>query len=301
MKLLLGLMWLLHWLPLPILGRLGEAVGSLLFMIMKPRRDITLTNLRLCMPQLSEAERRSLARRHFQNYARSVLERALLWWAPRQRLERLIVVEPAMPVAEMTAGPTILLCPHFVCLDVAGLAVMLEGPTACSIYTRQQNEVFDQALRKGRTRFNADIKLFSRGEGVKPIIRALRQGMPFFMLPDMDFGEKDAEFVPFFGIPAATLTAPARIASATGAKVIPVIATYLPNYRGWRVRFYPAWENYPGGDMVEATRRMNAFIEERILEAPSEYFWAHKRFKTRPPGVPGVYAKGGADQLPLES
>lgn len=301
MKLLLGLMWLLHWLPLPVLGRLGEAVGSLLFLIMKARRDITLTNLRLCMPHLPEAERRSLARRHFQNYARSVLERALLWWAPRSRLERLIVVEPAMPVAEMTSGPTILLCPHFVCLDVAGLSVMLEGPTACSIYTRQQNEVFDQALRKGRTRFNADIKLFSRGEGVKPIIRALRQGMPFFMLPDMDFGEKDAEFVPFFGIPAATLTAPARIAAMTGAKVIPVIATYLPNYRGWKVRFYPAWENYPGDDMVEATRRMNAFIEERILEAPSEYFWAHKRFKTRPPGVPSVYAKGGPDQMPLES
>lgn len=301
MKLLLGLMWLLHWLPLPVLGRLGEAVGSLLFLIMKPRRDITLTNLRLCMPQLSEAKRRSIARRHFQNYARSVLERALLWWAPRQRLERLIVVEPSMPVAEMTSGPTILLCPHFVCLDVAGLSVMLEGPTACSIYTRQQNEVFDQALRKGRTRFNADIKLFSRGEGVKPIIRALRQGMPFFMLPDMDFGEKDAEFVPFFGIPAATLTAPARIAAATGAKVIPVIATYLPNYRGWKVKFYPAWEDYPGGDMVEATRRMNAFIEERILEAPSEYFWAHKRFKTRPPGVPSVYAKGSPDEMPLES
>lgn len=301
MKLLLGLMWLLHWLPLPVLGRLGEAVGSLLFLIMKPRRDITLTNLRLCMPHLAEAERRSLARRHFQNYARSVLERALLWWAPRERLERLIVVEPVMPVAEMTSGPTILLCPHFVCLDVAGLSVMLEGPTACSIYTRQQNEVFDQALRKGRTRFNADIKLFSRGEGVKPIIRALRQGMPFFMLPDMDFGEKDAEFVPFFGIPAATLTAPARIAAATGAKVIPVIATYLPNYRGWRVRFYPAWENYPGDDLAAATRRMNAFIEERILEAPSEYFWAHKRFKTRPPGVPSVYAKGSPDQMPLES
>lgn len=301
MKLLLGLMWLLHWLPLPVLGRLGEAVGSLLFLIMKPRRDITLTNLRLCMPQLSETERRSIARRHFRNYARSVLERALLWWAPRQRLERLIVVEPSMPVAEMTSGPTILLCPHFVCLDVAGLSVMLEGPTACSIYTRQQNEVFDQALRKGRTRFNADIKLFSRGEGVKPIIRALRQGMPFFMLPDMDFGEKDAEFVPFFGIPAATLTAPARIAAATGAKVIPVIATYLPNYRGWKVKFYPAWENYPGDDMVEATRRMNAFIEERILETPSEYFWAHKRFKTRPPGVPSVYAKGSPDQMPLES
>jgi KDO2-lipid IV(A) lauroyltransferase len=105
----------------------------------------------------------------------------------------------------------------------------------------------------------------------------------------MDFGIKDAEFVPFFGTPAATLTAPARIAATTGAKVIPVIATFLPNYQGWKVKFYPAWENYPDNDIVEATRRMNAFIEERVLEAPSEYFWAHKRFKTRPPGEPGIY------------
>ena len=98
-----------------------------------------------------------------------------------------------------------------------------------------------------------------------------------------------SEFVPFFGVPAATLTALGRIAGTTGAKVIPVIATYLPNYQGWRVRFYPAWENYPGDDMVEATRRMNAFIEERVREAPEQYFWTHKRFKTRPPGEPSLY------------
>jgi KDO2-lipid IV(A) lauroyltransferase len=120
-------------------------------------------------------------------------------------------------------------------------------------------------------------------------MRGMREGLPYFMLPDMDFGAKDAEFVPFFGIKAATLTAPARIAAATGAKVIPVIATFLPNYQGWKVKFHPPWEDYPGNDIGEATRRMNAFIEERVREAPAEYFWAHKRFKTRPPGEPGFY------------
>ncbi|MGH8808197.1 MAG: lipid A biosynthesis acyltransferase, partial [Noviherbaspirillum sp.] len=181
-------------------------------------------------------------------------------------------------------------------LDVAGVAVALESDV-CSIYTRQQNQVFDEALRKGRSRFRP-VQLFSRGEGVKPIIRAMRDKLPFFMLPDMDFGEKDAEFVPFFGIPAATLTAPARIAAATGAQVIPVIATFLPNYQGWKVQFHPPWTDYPGDDVVAATRRMNAFIEERVLEAPSEYFWAHKRFKTRPPGVPGVYARADEGAVP---
>jgi KDO2-lipid IV(A) lauroyltransferase len=109
------------------------------------------------------------------------------------------------------------------------------------------------------------------------------------MLPDMDFGPKDAEFVPFFGIKAATLTAAPRIAAATKAKVIPVIATILPNYQGWKVVFHPPWENYPGEDMVEATRFMNSFIEKEIMKTPAEYFWAHRRFKTRPEGEASVY------------
>jgi KDO2-lipid IV(A) lauroyltransferase len=287
MKLLLGVMWLLHWLPLPLIGRLGEAIGTLLFVTVRSRREITLINLRLCLPELSEAERRSIAKKHFQAYSRSVLDRGILWWASEARLRRLIVVDPEMPLDAMKSGPTILLCPHFVCLDAAGVAIAMEIP-ACSIYVPQKNRVFDEALRKGRSRFSP-VKIFTRNEGVKPIIRGMREGLPFFMLPDMDFGAKDAEFVPFFGTPAATLTAPARIAAVTGAKIIPVIATFLPNYRGWKVTFYPPWENYPGEDITAATRQMNAFIEERVLEAPSEYFWAHKRFKTRPPGEPGVY------------
>jgi len=255
--------------------------------------------LRLCLPERSEAERKTIAKMHFQAYTRSVLERSILWWSSTARIKRLIVVEPAVPLEQMRAGPTILLCPHFVSLDVAGIAVTLEA-SAGSIYMRQKSKVFDDALLKGRSRF-APVKLFSRDAGVKPIIRAMREGLPFFMLPDMDFGTKDSEFVPFFGTPASTLTAPARIAAATGAKVIPIVATCLPNYRGWKVKFYPAWENYPGKDIIAATRLMNAFIEERVLEAPSEYFWAHKRFKTRPPGSPSVYQKAGPNTLPLQN
>ena len=289
MRLLLGLMWLLHWLPLPLLGRFGTLVGSLLFALLRTRRRIALTNLRLAMPALSEAERVTLARQHFQAYSRSVWERAILWWASPARLRRLIQVEPQVPLEAIAAGPTILLCPHFVCLDVAGVAVMLET-SLCSIYVRQKNEAFDEVLRRGRSRFRP-VQLFSRKEGVKPIIRAMRGGLPYFMLPDMDFGDKDAAFVPFFGVPAATLTAPGRIAAATGAAVIPVVATFLPGYAGWKVTFYPAWDNYPGDDMVESARRMNAFIEERVREAPAEYFWTHKRFKTRPPGERSPYAQ----------
>lgn len=296
MRALLGLLWLAHFLPLWILGPVGEALGSLLFVIMKPRRHITLTNLRLCFPDMTEAERVLLARRHFQAYSRSVLERSVLWWASENRLRRLIKIESDLPLSTLQAGPTILLCPHFVCLEIPGIALVLNSSLSiCTIYTRQQDAVTDAALLKGRSRFRP-VKLFTREQGVKPIIRAMREGFPFIMLPDMDFGMKDAEFVPFFGIPTATLTATARIAAATKASVVPMIATFLPGYKGWKVTFYPAWENYPGDDMTEATRRMNAFIEARILEAPAEYFWAHKRFKTRPPGQADVYSPPAPEQ-----
>jgi KDO2-lipid IV(A) lauroyltransferase len=286
MRLLIAFMWLLHWLPLPLLGRFGEAVGSLMFVMIPKRRKIALANLRLAMPELSEKERRDIARQHFQAYARSILERSLLWWASPERLRRLIHLETPVPRAEMENGPTILLCPHFVCLDVAGVAARVIPVS--SIYAPQKSKVFDALLRRGRERWGP-VRLITRNEGIKPIIRALRDGLPYFMLPDMDFGAKDAAFVPFFGIPAATLTALPRLAAATGAKVIPVIATFMPDYKGYRVVFYPTWENYPGEDMLEATRRMNAFIEERVREAPAEYFWTHKRFKTRPEGEPSPY------------
>jgi KDO2-lipid IV(A) lauroyltransferase len=286
MKLITGLMWLLHWLPLPVLGRIGAGMGSLMFLVLKKRRKIALTNLRLCMPELSEKERVDIARRHFQGYSRSIFERSLLWWGSGERLRRLMQIEPAVPQAEMENGPTILLCPHFVCLDMAGWAARVIP--LCTMYVPQKNKEFDDLLRHGRSRWGP-VRLVTRKEGIKPILRALRDGLPYFMLPDMDFGEKDAEFVPFFGIPAATLTALARLSATTGAKVIPVVATFLPNYQGYRVVFYPTWENYPGDDIVAATRRMNAFIEERVREAPAEYFWTHKRFKTRPPGEPSLY------------
>ncbi|MFZ6818073.1 lipid A biosynthesis acyltransferase [Undibacterium sp. Ji22W] len=292
MRVAVLIMWLLHWLPLPILGRIGEGIGNVLYLLLRRRRHICLTNLRLCFPKMPESEREKITRRHFQVYVRSVLERGILWWSSESRLRKLIHVNYALPMAEMVSSPTIFMCPHFVSLDVAGVAVMLES-SLCSIYTPQRNKSFDKALRKGRSRFRP-VKLFSRAEGVKPIIRAMKENLPFFMLPDMDFGAKDAEFVPFFGVPAATLTALPRIAAATHAKVIPVIASIRPGYDGWDVKFDQPWSNYPHADIVSSTRQMNAYIEAEILKMPAEYFWTHRRFKTRPEGEANVYKQSAS-------
>ena len=285
----LGLLWLLHWLPLSGIDRLGHGLGVLLWRFGHSRRKVALRNLALCLPERSAAEREAIARAHFGWLGRSFLERGLLWYAPRERLARLIHVEGDVKLAERSERPVMWLAPHFLGLDVAGVGILLnQNRRAGSIYQAQSNPVFDAAMRAGRLRFgNAEI--FPRSDSAKPLIRAIKRGEAFFNLPDMDFGAKDAAFVPFFGVPAATLLAPSRMARLLDMVVQPVVAEMLPGGQGWTVRFLEPWRDFPTADAEADTARMNRWIEGEILRNPSQYLWVHKRFKTRPPGEPSLY------------
>jgi Kdo2-lipid IVA lauroyltransferase/acyltransferase len=139
-----------------------------------------------------------------------------------------------------------------------------------------------------RSRFPG-TRMVARQEGVKTILRGFKDGLGLQLSPDLDLGPRDAVFVPFFGVQAATVAALSRLARLTGAAVVPVVVRQLPGGDGYVMRMYPAWEDYPGASPEEDTRRMNAFIEERVLEMPEQYYWLHKRFKTRPDGEEGFY------------
>jgi len=285
----IALLWLLHWLPASWQSALGAGLGRVLHALAGARRRIALRNLELCMPDLDADARAALVREHFRWLGRSLLERGLLWYAPRERVMRLIEVEGDAHLAERTEGPVMWLVPHFMALEVAAAAVQLfQTRRGATIYQAQSNPVFDAALRAGRERFG-DSVLFSRHDSAKPLIRAIRQDkLGFFNLPDMDFGLKDAAFVPFFGVPAATLLAPSRMARLLGMTVQPVIAT-MKEEGGWRVRFLPAWQGWPTDDAVADTARMNRWIEDEVRKLPAQYLWVHKRFKTRPPGAASLY------------
>jgi KDO2-lipid IV(A) lauroyltransferase len=176
--------------------------------------------------------------------------------------------------------PAILLVPHFVGLDTAWTRLSMELDMS-GIYASQKNPLFNEVLYRGRNRFGQPITL-SRQEGTRRGIKAIRSGYPFFYLPDMDYGRRDTIFVPFFGVPAATITGLSRLARITGAAVLPVIARMTD--AGYVVEIGPPWPDYPGEDIEADTRRMNAFIEAEILKIPEQYYWLHRRFKTRPPG-----------------
>ena len=288
-RLLLGFLWLLSWLPLAVQAAIGRGLGRLLWVLAGSRRRVALRNLELTMPDKSVEERTAIAYANFQWIARSFLERGLLWYASPERLKRLIHVEGDPGFAERTPGAVMWLAPHFVALDVAGQATQLfQGRAVGSIYQKQSIEVFDKAIRAGRVRFgNGDI--YSRHEKALPLIRAIRRGVAFFNLPDMDFGPQEAAFVPFMGVPAATLLAPSKMAKALDMKVQPVVADILPGGQGYRVRFLDPWTDFPTDDPVADAARMNAWIASEVRRNPAQYYWVHKRFKTRPPGEPSLY------------
>jgi KDO2-lipid IV(A) lauroyltransferase len=213
----------------------------------------------------------------------------LLWHGRPARLRRLIHVEGDVHLAERSERPVMWLVPHFVALDVAGIATQLfQTRRVASIYQAQSNPLFDDAMRRGRSRFGHG-DLFARRDTVLPLVRAIRRGHAFFNLPDMDFGLKDAAFVPFFGVPAATLLAPSKMARALDMVVQPVLAELLPGGQGYRVEFLPAWTDWPTDDALADTARLNRWIETAIRANPAQYLWVHKRFKTRPEGEADLY------------
>lgn len=279
--------WLLHFLPLGLLNPFGQGLGLLFYGLGRERRQVARINIGLCFPELTRAEREKLVRRHFRAFGRSFLERGILWWSSAQRIRRLVRMEGVEHWQAVRGRPVIWFAPHFVGLDMGGARLALEA-NAASMYSAQKNPVFDRLLLRGRTRFN-EQRLFSRQDGVREVVKVIRQGVPFYYLPDMDFGPRDSIFVPFFGVPAATITGLSRLARLGHAVVVPVVTRQLPGGQGYVLRFYPPWENFPTDDVEADTRRMNAFIEDRVREMPEQYFWLHKRFKTRPPGEPRLY------------
>jgi KDO2-lipid IV(A) lauroyltransferase len=288
-RLLLGLMWLVHWLPLPLLAVLGRLLGLVLYVLVKERRHVTLTNLSLCFPHLSPTEKSALARRHFMAFGRSILELGLWWWASPERIRRLVRLEGGEKLTAYQGKPVILLVPHFVGIDAGWIRLALEHGLV-AIYTRQKNRVFEAAMNRGRLRFG-NCELASRQEGTRKALRAMKGGRFLHYSPDMDYGPRESIFVPFFGMQTATITGLARLAKLTGAAVVPMVTRI--EAQGWQTSYVASvgepWSDFPGTDETGDARRLNAFIEAEALKSPEQYYWLHKRFKTRPPGEKGVY------------
>ena len=279
-------MRLLAHLPLGFVRGLGWLTGQALFLLAGSRRRVVQVNLALCFPQQSPVWRARVARQTFVRFAQAWLDRSWLWHGSadvaRARLRLVGAVDELRG-----AAPTVIFLPHFYGMDAGWSAVSANVPRRfTTIFTPQRNQRVDAWIHAGRKRLG-DIQLFTRFDGVKPVVSALRDGEPLFLLPDMNFGAEESVFVPFYGVPAATVPSLSRFARLGRAKVVPVITRMTPS--GYDVEVYPAWNDMPSADLLADTAAMNLRLQAFIDTMPDQYYWVHKRFKTRPEGAPGVY------------
>jgi len=282
----LALMLIMSRMPDRVLWLIGNILGAIVSWFPTPNRRFAERNIELCFPDKSKTERMRLVKQHFRLSGYAMLSLSVAWFAPRERLERFITLHDRHYLAEAYAKGknVILLAPHFIGLDMGGARLSAEGKYV-SMYRKARNPLLEYLFLR-RERFGSVV--VERMASLKPILRMIREARPFYYLPDQDMGERASVFVPFFGIPAATVTTLSRIAETTNAAVIPCLTRILPK-GGYEVRLYAPLENFPTVDPAADAARMNREIERWVREMPEQYMWSYRRFKTRPNNEPSLY------------
>lgn len=282
-----SLLRLLGALPYSWVARSGESIGALLYKIPGKRKRIVHTNLLLCFPEKSDAERNQLALLTFRHVIRGYFERGIQWYGSAGKLAALVEMESAIELKDKYLQPTIFLGFHFAAIEAGCMYYSLLHPLA-SLYTPMSDQTTNDIALGQRARFG--IEMIARNSSARNVLRVLRSGKPIMLAADMDFGLRDSVFAPFFGIQACTLTAVSRLAQLSGARVVPLVTEVKPGYKGYKLQLFKAFENFPSGNAATDARTMNQFLEVQIQRIPDQYYWVHRRFKRRPLGEAPAYS-----------
>jgi Kdo2-lipid IVA lauroyltransferase/acyltransferase len=284
----LGVVWLIAQLPYAALLWLGRRLGGLILRVPSARRDIAETNIALCFPELDKAARRKLVDSNLRDLGLMLVEFALGWMGSEKKIASIPIVIEGLEHLEQarTNGQGVLLVGgHFshleLCARLVSQRIRISG-----MYRKMDSAIFEWAVL--RARLDYATTMFDKDD-LRGTVKYLRSGGTVWYAPDQDMRSKDSVFVPFFGIPAATITATHHLARMSGAVVIPFFHRRLPNNGGYVLRLGAALDNFPSTDALSDTARVNGCIEQMVREAPEQYLWAHKRFKSRPEGQPTIY------------
>lgn len=288
----LALFFLLTLLPLPVIDWLGIKIGNYAAGKNRKRFDIARKNLSLCFKDLNAADIDAMVYQHFQAQFRSLLHYHILWWRPEFIVRKRIRTTGFEQIGDLQrqGKRVIILLTHNVGLDFA-VAVISMTFNANGPYKAMRNPVIDWLIANGRMRFGSKYggKLFTRDDGLRPLIRETRAGKVLIYLADEDLGEGNSVFVPFFGVQKATIPVLGRLTKSCDAVVLPCVSCYDVKARQYSVELLPAIEDFPGGDDVDDSLKMNQAIESAISRCPVQYLWTLRYFQTRPPGEASVY------------
>lgn len=282
----IGMLRIFALLPYGWVARFGSGVGSLLHALPSSRKRVVMTNLHLCFPGRAESEYIELARAHFRHVIRSYVERGIQWFGSARALGRLVQIDSRIDLQDKNAPPTIFMGFHFVGIEAGCMMYSMNFPIA-ALYMHMSSQRFEKMAKEQRGRFGA--QMISRSSSARKIVKLLRSGMPVMLAADMDHGVENSVFVPFFGVTACTLTSVSRLAKLGGAQVVPFITEVLPDYRGYKLTIFEPMPSFPSNSETDDARSMNAFLESQVLRFPEQYYWVHRRFKSRPIGMAGVY------------
>lgn len=284
----LGFFHLLGYLPMSISLAFGRLLGDVFYYLAGSRRHIARVNIALCFPELSADEQKTLLRKVMHSTGKSVVESSVALWGPERQLKNRYSIRGLEHIqAAQAKGQGVLLvgC-HFTTLDAAARILSFHVKYDM-LYRKDPNPLLAYKLISARESFagTAIVRTDTR-----QLIKNLRRGHVVWYAPDQDSGSKNGVFVPFFGVPAATVVATARVAELGRAVVLP-FAHYRDENNHYHLVIEPPLENFPTGDDVADATRINHTIETAVAKQPDQYLWVHRRFKTRPEGEPSFYAK----------
>ncbi|MCW8905844.1 MAG: LpxL/LpxP family Kdo(2)-lipid IV(A) lauroyl/palmitoleoyl acyltransferase [Sedimenticola sp.] len=282
----LGILRLLCLLPYPQQLKAGRSLGRLARRLLKRRAHIAATNIRLCFPKLTPAQQEQLLQDHFEAIGMGLFEAALSWWGDDETVRGLVQIEGLehLEAARREGQGVVLVTGHFTTLELAGHMLSLHNHMG-AMYRPMKNRLMDRLVLRARRRRLSPV---FRRDDIRTMARHLRKGEPIFYAYDQNYGLGHALFIPFFNMPAATITATSRFASMGKARVILYFPRRLAD-GSYRIQVTPPLENFPSGNDEQDTRLLNRMLEQAVLEAPEQYFWIHRRFKTRPEGLDPVY------------
>ena len=283
-----AVIWLIARLPQTVLMWVGRRLGALILRIPSERRRIAEANIALCYPELDAAEQAALVDANLRDIGLMLVEFALGWMGSDRRMADIPTRIEGLQHLEAARGQgkgVLLVGGHFSHLELCARLVSQRIRIA-GMYRRMDSAVFEWVVLRARLHYAA--AMFDKDD-IRGTVKYLRGGGTLWYAPDQDMRSKDSVFVPFFGVPAATITATHHLARMSGAAVIPFFHRRLPGGQGYTLRLGAPLENFPGADVLDDTARVNACIEQMVREAPEQYLWVHKRFKTRPADMPPPY------------
>jgi KDO2-lipid IV(A) lauroyltransferase len=284
----LGILRLCVPLPYRVLMTMGRGLGWLLRVLPIRFRRIASRNLELCLPQITDTQRKKILHEHFASLGMGLFETALSWWGSPKRCLQLTRIEGMehLQAALAKGKGAILLCAHFTTIEMSGWALAVRMPFNI-MYRPTRNAVMERFLSRNRAR---RLRRAIRRDDIRTLITALKDNEPVWYAPDQSYRNKGAQLVPFFEVPCATNVATSRLAKMTGAAVLPYMPERLPNNQGYKMTIYPAFENFPGDDAINDTLRYHRIIEAHVRHVPEQYFWIHRRFKGLSSDYPNYYS-----------